>query len=94
VVEAFPDAMGAVSGGALGAVVGGPAGAAVGGLVGLVGKEALTLVQNKLWGWFLNDLPFRSARKLLARSVQAEYKLRKDLAPQLYAVWETGMRSS
>ena len=66
-VEVFPDAVGAVSGAVLGAALAGTEGAAAGGLAGVVGNEALTVAHGKLWGWFLDELPVRSARKLLSR---------------------------
>jgi hypothetical protein len=57
-----------------------------------LGEEALRPVQSKLWGWFVDHLPFRSARKLLTRSVRAEQEMR-DLAGKLRAVWETGRQT-
>lgn len=89
-VEVLPKAVGAAGGALVGTVVAGPTGAAVGGLAGVVGEEALRPVQSKLWGWFVDRLPFRSARKLLMRSVRAEVDMQGDLADQLHAVWETG----
>lgn len=91
-VEVLPKAIGAAAGAVVGAMAAGPAGAAAGGLVGVVGEEALKPLQARLWGWFLDGLPFRSARKLLTRSARAERNLHTDLAKQLHAVWETGRR--
>ena len=91
-VEVLPKAVGVVGGVVVGTLIAGPPGAAVGGLAGVVGEEALKPVQNRLWGWVLDGLPFRSARKLLARSAKAEHDLQAQLAPQLRTVWETGRR--
>jgi hypothetical protein len=93
-VEILPKAFGAASGAFVGALMAGPPGAVAGSLVGLVGEEALKPVQSRLWGWFVEGLPFRSARKLLARSVRAEQKLQRDLTRQLRVIWETERRSS
>jgi hypothetical protein len=41
-------------------------GTAAGGLAALVGPEALKPLHRRLWGWFLDERPFRSARKLLS----------------------------
>lgn len=94
VVEVLPKAFGAAAGALIGASVAGPPGAVVGSLVGVVGEEALRPMQSRLWGWFIDSLPFRSARKLLARSVQAEREMQQDLAGRLRTVWETGRGSS
>jgi hypothetical protein len=93
-VEVLPKAVGVVSGAAAGTLVAGPVGTAVGGLAGLVGESALKPVQQKLWGWLLSGLPFRSAGKLLSRAVAAEFDLRKDVGTLLHAAWETGPRGS
>jgi hypothetical protein len=58
--------------------------------VGVVGEEALKQVNNRLWGWVIDRLPFHSARKLLARSVRAEIELKDQLGPGLKKVWTTG----
>lgn len=92
-VEVLPKAVGATGGALVGALVAGPPGAAAGGLAGVLGEEVLRSVQTKLWGWFIDRLPFRSARKLLTRSVRAEQGQR-DLAGQLRVVWETGRKKS
>jgi hypothetical protein len=93
-VEVLPQAVGVVGGGLVGGLVAGPAGAVGGGLAGVVGEQALRPVQSRLWGWFVDSLPFRSARKLLARSVRAEQEMQRDLARHLRVVWETGRRRS
>jgi hypothetical protein len=92
-VEILPTAVGITGGAVVGALAAGPVGAAVGSLVGYVGEEALKLVSDKLWGWFVDRLPFRSARKLLTRSARAERDIQRDLAGQLHSIWETGRRS-
>jgi hypothetical protein len=91
-VEVLPKAVGVVVGVAGGGLAAGPPGAIAGGLAGLVGEEALKAVQRRLWGWVLDRLPFRSARKLLTRSVRAEQELRSDLGTKLRIAWETGPR--
>jgi hypothetical protein len=91
-VEVLPQAVGAAGGALVGAVIAGPAGAVGGGLAGVFGEEALRPVQAKLWGWFVDRLPFRSARKLLTRSVRAEQEMQRELTGQLRVVWETGRR--
>ncbi|MEV6837938.1 hypothetical protein AB0N17_26075 [Streptomyces sp. NPDC051133] len=85
-VDVLPQAVG----GAVGGVTAGPLGAVAGGLVGLVGKEVLKGVNGRLWGWVIDQLPYSSARKLLARSAKAEHDLGAQLVPQLRTVWETG----
>jgi hypothetical protein len=89
IVEVLPRAIGVVSGALVGGLAAGPDGAMLGGLAGVVGEEALRPVQDKLWGWFLDKIPFRSARKILARSVRAEIDLRQKFEPHLRTVWET-----
>jgi hypothetical protein len=90
VVELWPKALGAAAGAAGGFVVAGPVGAVGGAVVGVVGEDVLTNVHKRLWGWAINKLPFRSARKLLARSVRAEYELKDRLGTDLKKAWETG----
>ena len=72
-VSVLPRAFGGAAGGALGAVLAGPIGAGVGGLAGVVGEEVLRPVNEKLWGWVIDRLPYRSASKLLTRSIVADY---------------------
>ncbi|MFG3052064.1 hypothetical protein ACGFZP_14075 [Kitasatospora sp. NPDC048239] len=86
-VEVLPQAVG---GAVVGGLTSGALGAVAGGLVGLVGKEVLKGVNGRLWGWVIDQLPYRSARKLLARSAIAEHDLGAQLVPQLRTVWETG----
>jgi hypothetical protein len=90
IVELMPKALGAAVGAAGGFVVAGPPGAIGGAVVGVVGEDVLTRVNERLWGWVIDELPFRSARKLLARSVRAESQLKGQLGPKLRAAWETG----
>jgi hypothetical protein len=89
VVELLPRALGAAVGAAGGFVAGGPPGSIGGAVVGEVGADVLTRVNHRLWGWVVDRLPFRSARKLLARSVRAEYELKDQLGPELKKVWKT-----
>jgi hypothetical protein len=81
IVELVPAAIGGVAGAAFAGPVGGVAAAALG--------FAATQASKHLWGWFLDQLPLRSARKLLTRSVRAELALHQTLAPQLRTIWET-----
>ncbi|WP_369390437.1 hypothetical protein AB5J72_24485 [Streptomyces sp. CG1] len=94
VVEVLPKAIGAAGGAVVGAVAAGPPGAVVGALAGVMGEEVLKAVHGRLWGWVIDQLPYRSARKLLTRSAKAEYDLGPQLVPQLRTVWETGRRAS
>ena len=94
VVEVLPEALGASGGAVIGAIAAGPIGAAGGGLAGAVGAAAIKSVNSRLWGWFVDDLPFHSARKLLARSVRAEQELRVGLIDDLHEIWQTKRRHS
>jgi hypothetical protein len=94
VVEVLPEALGASGGAVIGAIAAGPIGAAGGGLAGAVGAAAIKSVNSRLWGWFVDDLPFHSAHKLLARSVRAEQELRVDLIDDLHEIWQTKRRHS
>ena len=89
-VSVLPRAFGGAAGGALGAVLAWPIGAGVGGLAGVVGEEVLRPVNEKLWGWVIDRLPYRSASKLLTRSIVADYSTHGTLTSKLYNVWETG----
>ena len=89
-VEVLPRAFGAGVGAAAGTAIAGPIGTYAGGLVGLLGEEALKPVQNRLWGWVLDRLPFRSARKLLMRSVKAEHELGDEIGDRLKEIWKIG----
>jgi hypothetical protein len=89
-VELFPRALGAAVGAGGGFIVAGPLGAIGGAVVGVVGEEALSRVNERLWGWAVDRLPFRSARKLLTRSVRAEHELKDQLGATLEKVWQTG----
>jgi hypothetical protein len=95
-VEVLPGAVGVVAPAVGGALVAGPVGALVGGLVGVVGAATLKPVQERLWGWVIDRLPFVSARKLLSRATREEFQARVDgkLASDLRAVWETTPRHS
>jgi len=90
IVEVMPKALGAAVGAAGGFVVAGPPGAVGGAVVGVVGEDVLTRVNERLWGWVIDGLPFRSARKLLARSVRAEGQLKGQLGAKLREAWVTG----
>ncbi|TRO55959.1 hypothetical protein [Streptomyces sp. IB201691-2A2] len=92
-VEVLPEAVGAAGGAVVGAVAAGPPGAAVGALAGFVAEDVLRAVNNRLWGWVIDELPYRSARKLLTRSTKAEYDLGAQLVPHLRTVWDTGRRA-
>jgi hypothetical protein len=75
---------------AAGGLVAGSIGIAAGAVLAIAGEETLKRVHSRLWGSVLDDLPFRSARKLLSRSVQAESAMKGKLGTQLKDVWETG----
>jgi hypothetical protein len=92
VVELLPRALGAAVGAGGGFVVGGPVGAVGGAVAGAVSEDALRQVHERVWGLFVDRLPFRSARRLLARSVRAEYELKDLLGPELEKVWTTARR--
>jgi hypothetical protein len=92
VIEVLPKALSAGAGAAAGFVVAGPAGGIGGAVGGVALEEAVRPINERLWGWAMARLPFRSARKLLSRSVRAEQELKEDLVPRLKIVWETGRR--
>ena len=87
VVEMLPKAFGATLGAGAGFVVAGPVGAIGGSVLGAVGEEPLRKVNESLWGWTIDRLPFRSARKLLAQSVQTEAELKGQMEEKLQEVW-------
>jgi len=89
-VDVLPKALGPAAGAAAGFAIGGPAGALVGAAFGPAVEERLTEVNKRVWGWTVERLPFRSARKLLSRSVWAELELREKFGQDLKNVWETG----
>jgi hypothetical protein len=89
VVELLPKALGAAVGAGGGLFIAGPPGAVVGAVAGAVGEDALRQVHERVWGLCVDRLPFRSARRLLARSVRAEYELRDQLGAELEKVWTT-----
>jgi hypothetical protein len=88
VVEMLPKALGAAVGAGGGFLVAGPPGAIGGSVLGAVGEEPLRQVNKRLWGWTIDRLPFRSARKLLAQSVRAEAELKGEMAAKLQDVWK------
>ncbi|UOB07644.1 hypothetical protein MQE23_00420 [Streptomyces sp. HP-A2021] len=86
--------LGATGGAVLGALVADPlGGAAAGAAAGAVGAQAFEKVNDRLWGLVIEGLTFRSARRLLVRSVKADYALRAQLVPQLRTVWESPRRA-
>lgn len=89
-VEVLPKAFGGAAGAGFGAAMAGPPGAYIGTLAGVAGEEVLREAHRRLWGWFVDYLPFRSARKLLSQSVRSEYELRDDLGGKLKNIWESG----
>ncbi|MFD0279752.1 hypothetical protein ACFVHB_38485 [Kitasatospora sp. NPDC127111] len=93
-VDVLPKALGVAGGVVAGGVLAGPPGAIIGGVAGVVGEEILNEVSGRAWGWVIDKLPYRSARKLLTRSAKAEHDLGARLVPQLKTVWETGPRAS
>jgi hypothetical protein len=89
VVELLPKALGGAVGAAGGFIVAGPPGAVAGAVAGAVSEDALKQVHERVWGLCIDRLPFRSSRKLLARSVRAEYELKDHLGAELEKVWTT-----
>jgi hypothetical protein len=94
IVDVLPKAVGAAGGAAGGLIVAGPVGAAGGALAGVAAEEVLRSIQQRLFGWVLDQLPFYSARKLLTRAVRSDLASRTQLQEQLRIVWETGPRTS
>lgn len=89
VVELLPKALGGAAGAAGGFIVAGPPGAVAGAVAGALSEDALRQVHERVWGLCIDRLPFRSSRRLLARSVRAEYELKDQLGPELEKVWTT-----
>jgi hypothetical protein len=87
-VEVLPKAFGAGLGALGGLIIAGPPGAVGGAIVSAAGAHALELVNERLWGWTIDRLPFRSARKLLSRSVKAEQELKGQLGTRLEDLWQ------
>jgi hypothetical protein len=94
IVDVLPRALGAAGGAAGGLILAGPVGAAGGAVAGVAAEELLRSVQQRLFGWVLDRLPFYSARKLLTRAVRSDLAYRTKLQKQLKIVWETGPRSN
>ncbi|WP_433191661.1 hypothetical protein ACQP1G_23275 [Nocardia sp. CA-107356] len=88
VIEVLPKALGAGLGAGGGLIVAGPPGAIGGAIVGTATEQAFKMVNERLWGWSVDRLPFRSARKLLARSVKAEREIGLELGPKLEHIWD------
>jgi hypothetical protein len=93
-VEILPSAMGVGVGLVVGTVAPEPPGGLVGGVVGSVVQRALRATQERLFGWALEGLSFRSARKLLGRAVKADRELADQMANQLRTIWETGPKAA
>jgi hypothetical protein len=94
VVEILPEAIGTGLGAAGGFLAGGPVGAAVGGAAGVAAKELTRPIQNRLWGWVFEQLPFVSATKLLRRATAAEKELGAGLEKDLRHIWEQSRRDA
>jgi hypothetical protein len=94
VVEVLPEAIGTGLGGAGGFVAGGPLGAAIGGAAGVAAKELTRPIQNRLWGWVFEQLPFVSATKLLRRATAAEKEFGALLETELRQIWEQSRGAS
>lgn len=97
-VDLLPAAAGALGG----ATVAGPLGAAGGIVVGEAGKAIGKLVvekvtesaRDRLFGWYLDGLTNRSARKLLVRAMRADLDIQGSLAKELRIIWESPRRAS
>ncbi len=94
VVEILPEAIGTGLGAAGGFVAGGPVGAALGGVSGVAAKELTRPIQNRLWGWIFEQLPFVSATKLLQRATAAEKELGAGLEKDLRQIWQESRRDA
>jgi hypothetical protein len=91
-VDSLPVASGALGGAAAGLMIAGPPGAAVGAVGGLIVDRVVRAAQQQLFGWYLEGLTRRSARKLLTRALHADLTLQHDLSRQLRIIWETPRR--
>jgi hypothetical protein len=91
-VDVLPAATGALAG----AVMAGPLGAAAGGLVAgsgkalgkLVAEKVIVGAQQSLFGWVLEGLTHRSARKPLARAMRTDLDLQGSLRSEFRIIWE------
>jgi hypothetical protein len=92
-VDVLPKAVGAAGGAAGGLILAGPIGAVGGAAAGVAAEELLRSIQQRLFGWVLDRLPFYSARKLLTRAVRSDLASSTQLPEKLRIVWETGSRS-
>lgn len=93
-VEVLPAAGAKAAGAIVGGAIAGPPGAALGGAGGLVADEVIRRSQNRLFGWALEGLMMRSARKILSQAVLAEFALRRDLVTELRIIWEAPRRQA
>lgn len=93
-VEALPSAGGKAIGSLAGGLVAGPPGAALGAASGFVAEHIVLRSQHRLFGWILNGLPMRSARKILSQAVIADFALRKDVTTELRIIWESPRASA
>lgn len=91
--------VGAVVGGFIDVATGGDSslgaavGASVGAAAGLIAEDAAALVQRGLFGWYLEGITRRSARKLLTRAMTADLAGQKDLGNELRVIWESPRRT-
>ena len=89
-VDVIPTAGAKATGALVGGLVAGPVGAAAAGAsASLIADKTLRRSQHRLFGFALDGLDMRKARKLLTRAVLAEFKLRQRLASELHIIWET-----
>jgi len=91
-VDMLPTAGGTAAGTFAGGIIGGPPGAAVGAAGALVAEHVVKRSQSRLFGWILNGLTMRSARKILSQAILSDFALRKDLIGELRIVWESPSR--
>ncbi len=88
-VDIVPIAAGEAAGAVVGGLAAGPLGAAVGASGGLIAEKVLRRSQQRLFGFVLEGLTMRKARKLLTRAVLADFVMRDRLASELRIIWES-----
>ena len=93
-VGLLPRVIGGGVGAGFGTFLAGPPGAVGGAVLGVLGEEVLRGKAEKLWGWVIDKLPYRSASKILTQSILADYSTRRELTDNLYQVWLSGSSST
>ncbi len=88
-VDVIPAAGSQAAGALAGGLTAGPLGAVVGASSAMIAEKALRRSQHRLFGFALNGLTMRRARKLLTRAVLADFAMRERLASELRIIWES-----